>query len=240
MSFRVIRGASRFSQREAEHPIEKAYSARQEKRLLEALGRGLLKEFPNPRRAGCPQPDILKRIASHRMSLSEADGWLDHLTSCSYCYRDFSQLRKAQRRHRARTLFAIAAGILVVASVAGWHWLTSQKGQTIAQVAVLDLRDRSIPRGAEPNSFQPPLQVSRKATLWAIYLPLGSDDGAYEVRLLTPSGALLLRTSTAARLKNDVAILEVSVDFSARPSGPYVLHLWRNGSQEGSYELELK
>src|SRR5256885_11760870 len=44
----------------------KGYSTRDERRLLDALGRGLLKDFPNPGRSGCPGPDVLKRIADRK------------------------------------------------------------------------------------------------------------------------------------------------------------------------------
>ena len=73
----------------------KGYSEREEQRLLDALGRGLLKEFPNPERRGCPGVDVLKRIASRTMPLNEADRRLDHLGSCSPCYSDFSEFRGA-------------------------------------------------------------------------------------------------------------------------------------------------
>ena len=65
------------------------YSESHEERFLKVLGRGLLKEFPNPVRTGCPPPEVLQRIAAHDMPLSEAEKWLDHLTSCSPCYSDF-------------------------------------------------------------------------------------------------------------------------------------------------------
>ena len=73
------------------------YTDREEQRILEVLGRGLLREFPNPTRAGCPPAEVLKRIATHDMPLSEAEKWLDHLTSCSACYKDFCQFRATRR-----------------------------------------------------------------------------------------------------------------------------------------------
>ena len=83
----------------------KGFSTADERRILDALGRWLLKEFPNPDRLGCPGSDVLKRIASHKMPLSEADKWLDHLTSCSPCYSDFSKFREAfQRGRRTRAV----------------------------------------------------------------------------------------------------------------------------------------
>jgi hypothetical protein len=59
------------------------YSEAKERRILNMLGRGLLKEYPNPARTGCPPSGVLKRIANHEMPLSEAEKWLDHLGSCS-------------------------------------------------------------------------------------------------------------------------------------------------------------
>ncbi len=73
------------------------YSDSKEERILEVLGRGLLEEFPNPTRSGCPPTEVLKSIASHEMPLPEAEKWLDHLTTCSPCYRDFCQFRIAYR-----------------------------------------------------------------------------------------------------------------------------------------------
>ena len=74
------------------------YSESDEERFLKVLSRGLREEFPNPKRSGCPPSHVLKRIASHEMPLSEAENWLDHLTSCSPCYTDFCEFRTAHRR----------------------------------------------------------------------------------------------------------------------------------------------
>src|SRR5882724_12791357 len=128
----------------------KGYSARDERRLLDALGRGLLKEFPNPERRGCPGADILKRIASRTMSLDEAEMWLDHLGSCSPCYGDFSRFRKAHESGRRRTVLAIAASVLVAAGIAGWFLLQRHNEALVAQTVVLDLRNRSVARDTEP------------------------------------------------------------------------------------------
>jgi len=57
--------------------MQKNILREEEQKLLDALGRGLLKEFPNPERSGCPGADVLKRIASRTMPLNEAEKWLD-------------------------------------------------------------------------------------------------------------------------------------------------------------------
>ncbi len=95
---------------------DKGYSAKEEKRALDALGRGLLKEFPNPERVGCPGSELLRGIASRKVPLAQAEPWLNHLTSCSPCFRDFNQFREAYQRVRRRILLVVAASILVVAT----------------------------------------------------------------------------------------------------------------------------
>src|SRR5713226_8692923 len=134
----------------------KGYSVADERRILDVLGRGLRKEFPNPERIGCPGAEVLKKIAYRKMPLSEAEAWLDHLGSCSPCYNDFSRFREASQRDRSRTLLAVAASILLVATVAGWASLRHRNDNLPAQTAILDLRNRSIARGAETNPEEPP------------------------------------------------------------------------------------
>jgi hypothetical protein len=234
----IDKRTSEFPQREADLN-EKGYSERDEKRILDALGRGLLTEFPNPNRTGCPGSEVLKKIASHEMPLSEAGKWLDHLTSCSPCYREFSQIQSTYRSRRTRTILAIAASILVVAGIAGWVLLSKQKEPLVAQTVVLDLRNRSVARGGEPNSGEQPLEVSRAATKWNIYLPLGSSEGPYDLRILAPTGGVLVTTSGTASLKDQVTSLQAEMHLSSSPRGEYVLQIRRAGSEWVSYSLIL-
>lgn len=218
----------------------KGYSVRDERRILDALGRGLSKEFPNPERSGCPGPDVLKRIASRTMPLAEAEKWLDHLGSCSPCYSDFSQFRKAFEIRRKRTLLAVAASILIAAGVAGWALLQKHNEALVAQTAVLDLRNHSVSRGTEPNPGERPLEVTRAATHWNIYLPLGSGEGPYDVRIVTPSGELLVATSGTAKLKDHITSLQVEVSLSSPPPGRSFLQVRKAGLEWNSYQLFLR
>jgi hypothetical protein len=183
---------------------------------------------------------VLKKIASHETPLSEAEKWLDHLGSCSPCYADFSTFQAEYRSRRTRTILAVAASILIVAGLAGWAFFPKQKKPLVTETATLDLRNRSIPRGTEPNPAEPPLVVSRAAAHWNIFLPFGSNDGPYDIRLLAGSGELLVSTKADAKLTDGVAVIQISVDLSSRSPGPCVLRLTRNGSQESSYVVELR
>ena len=62
-------------------------------------------------------------------------------------------------------------------------------GQTAA-VVVLDLRGRAMVRGGSTSeTSQPSLEVPRNAMSLNLELPMGNDEGAYDVALINPSGA---------------------------------------------------
>jgi hypothetical protein len=218
----------------------KGYSERDEKRILDTLGRGLLKEFPNPERTGCPGSDVLKRIAFHEMPLAEAEKWLDHLTSCSPCYGDFSQFRSAYRKRRSRTLFAIAASILIVAGVASWVLFLRQRQPVATEAAVLDLRNRSVPRGTESNPAEPRLEIGRNVSRMEVYLPLGSADGVYELSIRSQEGSPVFTGSGMAKIKEGITSLSLDVNLSSASSGLYVLQLRKVGSEWNSYPMMLR
>ncbi len=207
---------------------------------MDALGRGLLKEFPNPDRIGCPGAEVLKKIASHRMALSEAEKWLDHLGSCSPCYRDFSQFRDAHQSRRNRILLAAAAGILLLVTVSGWALLHKRIENLVAQTAVLDLRNRSVARGTEANPDEQPLQLNRRSSRLRILLPIGSSEGSYDVRIATLSGEELLASSGTAKLSDHIDSLQLALPLDSLRPGKYVLQIRRPESQWASYAVVLR
>jgi len=213
---------------------------KEEKRILDVLGRGLLREFPNPERAGCPDATVLKGIASHKLGLADAERWFDHITSCSPCYRDFSQFREAYELRRKRTFLAVAASILIVASVAGWALAHRHEETQYAQTAVLDLRNRSVSRGTEPNPGEPPMELSRAVSHLNVYLPLGSPEGPYEVRIVELSGEPLAGTNGIAKVTNYIPMLPVTINLSSSPPGGYILQIRKVGLEWNSYPLLLR
>jgi hypothetical protein len=217
----------------------RGYSARNERRLLDTLGRGLLKEYPNPERSGCPGSDVLRRIASRKMALPEAEKWLDHLGSCSPCYRDFSQFQKAYQLRRKHTLLAIAASILVAASIGGWALVQKHNKTQITQTAVLDLRYWSVPRGVEPNPGVKPLEVNREASRLSILLPLGSSEGQYDVRIAKQSGESLVTAIGMAKLSKGVTALRVAMNLSSVSPDTYILQIRKAGLEWNSYPLDV-
>src|SRR3989442_13760133 len=79
-----------------------------EKRIFDVLSQGLATEFPNPDRVGCPGSAVLEGIASHKIPLSEAEKWLDHLGSCSPCFQDFKAIKRKLHDRRG---FSFGGGL---------------------------------------------------------------------------------------------------------------------------------
>jgi hypothetical protein len=122
--------------------------------------------------------------------------------------------------------------------LATWVMLR-QHNQQLASV-VVDLRDRSTARGTEVLPAEPPLDIPRRAHSLEIYLPLGSGEGAYDVRIASPDGEALVSASGAATVKAGVASLRVQANLSSLRAGLYVLQIRRPHSNWNSFSLCIR
>jgi hypothetical protein len=174
------------------------------------------------------------------MPLSEAEKWLDHLGSCSPCYSDFSRLQVADRNRRTRTVLAVAASILIVALVAGWAFLHKRNENLLAQTVTVDLRDRSVARGTEPNPNGQPLEFPRTAANLIILLPLGSSEGVYEIRIAGLSGEPRVETNGTATFNDHTLSLRVAVNLASLGRGKYLLQIRRAEQDWESYSVVLR
>src|SRR5208337_1730122 len=118
-----------------------------DKRLLDILRQGLATQFPNPERIGCPGNALLKGIAQGKVSLTEAEPWLDHLGSCSPCFQEFKESRSQSAIQRRRVLTWVATAAVLLFVLGGWLWVRARHSAEATDTAVLDLRERSVARG---------------------------------------------------------------------------------------------
>lgn len=215
-------------------------SGEEEKRLLAALSRTFLEGYPNPERRGCPGTGILKAIAAGKLTLEEAEPWIDHLSSCSPCTREFAELRRGVQRRKAIQIASVAAAIIIVLAAGAWILLRRHTGPAQLQPAMLDLTDRGVLRGPEQTSPAPPLSLHRGLLDLTLYLPIGSQPGTYEVQVVREPGQPMWSTRGEVKLENHKPTLHVRADLSHLPHGLYLLAIKPTGWSWNYYPLVLK
>ena len=141
---------------------------------------------------------------------------------------------------RRRTQIWLAAAAVFIFAIAGWFWVRSRPQVQTAAVVVLDLRGRATVRGENPPETTLPLLVLRRnAKTLNLELPIGSNEGSYDVALLNPSGAELFRTSATAKLEDHIVVLRVDVDLAGVSPGSYLLGVRQPGLEWTRFPIRL-
>jgi len=67
-----------------------------EEKLLDLGRKHFAKDFPNPKRQGCPPRNALQLLAEDPRRADNSV--LNHVSSCSPCYRDYSHFLRARKK----------------------------------------------------------------------------------------------------------------------------------------------
>ena len=241
-------------------------SPEEERRILRALERSSLHDYPNPDRLGCPGTEFLKRLAFNRKSIPLSDPALDHVSHCSPCFSEYVRYRH-QARCRSLIWRSTAAAVFLLAVVGIWYTSRRSTNEHERQVAskppvvgqrqpaapsreaepvrtaTIKLQNRSIARGISPEGQpQPPapINIPNQRLDLLIELPLGSDPGRYEVQLLSEVDQPLLVAEGHAMEKDGTTVLHVSTDLRPFVPGRYRLGLRRPPSEWTYYPVQIR
>lgn len=234
----------------------KSLSRRQERNLLNAAAAAARTEFESPERTGCPGSAALSLLASRRSSLAESADLIDHIGTCSPCFAEYSRYRAAHER-RVGVFSALACAAAAVVLYFGVSQALNGPGgepppsKEVARPPeapeqptelVLDLRLKGVTRSdtPDPQGEEAPPRFPRSTVSLSIYLPIGSEEGVYEVALFSPSAESVLATSGEATLQNFVVILPVKLDLANLAPGLYELRIRRAGTQWNTYSVLLE
>ena len=105
-------------------------------------------------------------------------------------------------------------------------------------MAVLDLRLRGVARG-ENNSRDGDLDLPRGRLKLSIYLPIGSDEGTYEVRV-SGRQKQVAKAKGKASIQDHRNVLAVEIDTSAFDPGKATLSIRQKAWGWSTYPLRLK
>ena len=113
--------------------------------------------------------------------------------------------------------------------------------QPAYELAVLDLRDQSLVRGeTEPveSGTELPALPARQVDL-TVYLPIGSEEGAYELALARQADVPLATARGAAALVDQNVVLAATMDLSALDPGIYLLGVRRGEFRWAYYQVRV-
>ena len=93
-------------------------------------------------------------------------------------------------------------------------------------------------RGQSPaETHQHPLEIRRSAKHLILDLPIGSKEGAYNIAILSESGAQILVATGTAQLQDHVVSLRADVDIGGVQPGLYFLALRQPGLEWNRYPV---
>jgi hypothetical protein len=218
----------------------------QEKQLLKAAAAAASSEFDMPIRSGCPEGEALKSLARRRPSVPESADLIDHIGTCSPCFIEYSKHR-ANYKNRGRIFSALALAAIVLfcfTVVRSLRTPIDSRPRTeiaYSQELTLDLRSNGVSRSDTPDSrgHAPTLRLPRTRIYLSIQLPVGSEDGIYDVAFVSLVGQTLLQTRGEAKLKNFVEVLPVQLNLVDLGPGLYQLRLRRAKERWSSYSVFL-
>lgn len=208
---------------------------------------------PNPDRVGCPPPDTLAKLARRQLPMD--DPAYVHLTECSPCYREFRSLQQPGRSsahwlpRTGAARWIAAAALLLLLAIGGWFYARSRdrsaEAPTPPVVATarpleLDLRPYTVSRSEQGSPTQPPLALSAERLDLTLLLPVGSEPGPHEVRLLGAGDRVLAQASGQADIRNFVTTLRVEIDLGTIPVGDYRLAVRREGDDWSFYPAAVR
>ena len=216
------------------------FSRREERRLIESALNAVTSDFPNPERLGCPESSAVMAIAQGRLSSPETEDVIDHIATCSPCFLEFSQHRRRQRiRVITKVALASAAGLILIAGLwrfgpahVGYRQPPMAKEMVKAPLsATLDFRNRTVQRSesAEPYNRNAP-HLTRVLVNLAIKLPIGVEDGVYQVELRTRSSQTILSSPGTAAWHEGAETLTTTLDCRSVIPGEYTFAIRKGAS----------
>lgn len=134
---------------------------------------------------------------------------------------------------------ALIALIIGVAIAAVWTYYSRYDSSSTAEVATIDLTQRSNLRGIAQPTAQPIMLRRAKLDL-TIELPVAAETGKYEVGIASLASTPSLTTTGTATLVNGIANLHVQLDLTRLTPGFYRLAVRPVSWDWAFYPLKIK
>lgn len=245
-------------------PDDSSLSAREEREMLDVFRESFQHDFPNPKRIGCPGSQVLRALAWRR-KLNKPDTVITHIANCSPCFQEHRVFLQ-EYKSRQKLYRLVAAAVLIVGAGVWLSWgFIGNRGTGVpeppaivktpppaspaspapdgtsgqVQVALLDLQHRSVPRGGGGTDTKD-LVLPRRPLKLSVHLPIGSQEGEYELQIRDQQKHAVVSAKATARILNYINTLTVSVDTRQVSAGKYQLAIRQAGLDWSQYPLVVK
>lgn len=206
---------------------------------------------PNPNRVGCPSRGVLIELATRRLPIG-SPGY-EHLSECSPCYREFRDLQTQLAATppsslRWRWMLPVAAALVLAVGGAWWQISRTDSENAPATVVALptptlvslDLRPFSVTRGDDVTTAPAPLALPPAVIDATLLLPVGTEPGAYDVRLLDLQSRPCCDATGKAAIENYVTTLRVRMDLRQLATDSYQLAVRRQGDSWRTFPVSVR
>jgi hypothetical protein len=221
-----------------------------ELRFIEALRQAALSNYPNPDRVGCPDQKTLEAAAKRQVPMM--DPVIDHIWQCSPCAQEVLRIRQSGGRRRIWAMSGAIAAVVVMGLgfllwqrtkpdnlATGANPAISKTPSPSVVMATLDLRPYSVTRGrAGDPQIEPTLR--REPLSLAMYLPVGSEEGRYELRIMNSDLQTVLTQNVEAKLAEQVVTISTDLDLRSFQPGRYSLALRPSGGDWRTYPMTVE
>src|SRR5207244_3756223 len=158
---------------------------------------------------------------------------------------DFARFRQQAKWRKWLQVVGVAACVLIAISIVSWlaarkRGIIPRTPQTPFEANILDLRNRSVTRGAEAAPNNAPLELPRSHLALSIYLPIGTEPGEFDVQVIQEPENPVLTASGSANLRDHITVLEVKLDLTGLAPGLYLLAIREKGWSWNYYPVILK
>jgi hypothetical protein len=138
-------------------------------------------------------------------------------------------------------LFWLFPGHFGLLSIRGHQEIARIPSLPPFQPVTLDLRRLSLARGeGRPQTGQPTLTIPRSRVRITFLLPVGSEEGPYEIQIVTGDGRLASLSRGQARILGEVTTLLAEADLRGFSPGRHELRLGRPGFSAQAYLIVLE
>jgi hypothetical protein len=167
---------------------------------------------------------------------------------CAPCLEEYNRRRQAHRVQKHSRWAAAFAALVILGLL--WTYLHREhrptnevvkKTPTPLIAATLDYSNWTTERSAlPPQKKREAPRLARARLALTLVLPIGTEDGSYEVLIRSASGDVVARASGTAAWSGAAEKLSISVDLAPIPAGIYTMAIRHADASERTYPVLLE